>query len=78
MLKEDIQDEIHDSIEDAKTALLLYRTYQGVAAQGFNHLQTVLQEMYAYGTKSNWPIRQDLTEEHFASAASASIDVVKV
>jgi PAB-dependent poly(A)-specific ribonuclease subunit 2 len=78
VLKEDIQDEIHDSIEDAKTALLLYRTYQGVAAQGFNHLQTVLQEMYTYGTKSNWSIRQDLIEEHFASAASASIDVVKV
>lgn len=78
VLKEDIQDEIHDSIEDAKTALLLYRTYQGVAAQGFNHLQTVLQELYTYGTKSNWSIRQDLIEEHFASAASASIDVVKV
>ena len=66
VLKEDIQDEIHDSIEDAKTALFLYRTYQAVAAKGYNHLQSVLQEMYAYGTKSNWSIRQELIEEHFA------------
>ena len=68
VLKEDIQDEIHDSIEDAKTALFLYRTYQAVAAKGYNHLQSVLQEMYAYGTKTNWSIRQELIEEHFAQA----------
>ena len=68
VLKEDIQDEIHDSIEDAKTALSLYRTYQAVAAKGFNHLQSVLQEMYTYGTKTNWSIRQELIEEHFAQS----------
>ena len=55
-LKEDIQDEVHDSIEDAKIALLLYRHYQSVANKGHLHLQGVLQELYAYGVKTNWTI----------------------
>jgi len=55
-LKEDIQDEVHDSIEDAKIALLLYRHYQRVEKQGHLHLQGVLQELYSYGAKTNWTI----------------------
>ena len=37
LLKADIQDEIHDSIEDAKTALLLYLHYELVRAKGELH-----------------------------------------
>jgi len=55
-LKEDIQDEVHDSIEDAKIALQLYRHYQSVENKGHLHLQGVLQELYAYGAKTNWTI----------------------
>jgi len=58
-LKEDIQDEVHDSIEDAKIALLLYRHYQSVENKGHLHLQGVLQQLYAYGAKTNWTIVED-------------------
>ena len=62
-LKEDIQDEVHDSIEDAKTALLLYRHYETVARQGHAKLQSVLQEMYAYGNTNNWSIANEMVKE---------------
>lgn len=50
------QDEIHDSIEDAKTSLLLYRKYRAVAAEGPEKLNAVLQDLYAYGNRNNWTI----------------------
>ena len=59
-LKQDIQDEVHDSIEDAKTALLLYRHYEKVAKKGHSHIQSVLQELYAYGAKTNWTINAEI------------------
>jgi PAB-dependent poly(A)-specific ribonuclease subunit 2 len=56
LLRADIQDEIHDSIEDAKTSLLLYRHYEATRAQGPEHLHATLQELYAYGARTNWTI----------------------
>jgi hypothetical protein len=53
------QDEIHDSIEDAKTALQLYRHYEAVCALGPEHLQATLQDLYAYGSRTNWTIGLD-------------------
>jgi hypothetical protein len=50
------QDEIHDSIEDAKTALLLYRHYEEVAAKGPEFLAATLQDLYNYGMRTNWTI----------------------
>ena len=61
-LKEDIQDEVHDSIEDARIALKLYRHYQKVANEGHAHLQSVLQELYLTGTKTNWAIGASFDE----------------
>jgi PAB-dependent poly(A)-specific ribonuclease subunit 2 len=60
-LKQDIQDEVHDSIEDAKTALLLYRHYEKELKKGHAHLQSVLQQLYSYGGKTNWTIQDDIT-----------------
>lgn len=34
LLEADIQDEVHDSIEDAKTALALYQKYKKIKEQG--------------------------------------------
>jgi PAB-dependent poly(A)-specific ribonuclease subunit 2 len=59
LLKEDIQDEIHDSIEDAKTALLLYRHYESTAAQGPEHLAATLRDLYEYGNRNNWTLGLD-------------------
>lgn len=52
ILKEDIQQVTHDSIEDARTALRLYRKYQEYAEAGI--LETMLQEIYAKGLASNF------------------------
>lgn len=51
-----IQDEVHDSIEDAKTALLLYRHYETVAEKGTDHLQATLMALYQFGSRTNWTI----------------------
>lgn len=56
LLRANIQDEVHDSIEDAKTALALYRHYEAIKAQGPAALQAVLDDLYAYGTRCNWVI----------------------
>lgn len=59
LLHVDIQDEVHDSIEDAKTALLLYRHYEQVKLQGSGALHAVLQDLYVQGTRTNWVIGSD-------------------
>ncbi|RYP44071.1 hypothetical protein DL768_009430 [Monosporascus sp. mg162] len=52
LLKEDIQQETHDSIEDARTALRLYRKYQEFREAGI--LETMLQEIYSKGVASGF------------------------
>ena len=59
LLHMDIQDEIHDSIEDAKTALALYRHYEQVSALGPAALNAVLQDLYNYGQRNNWVLGSD-------------------
>lgn len=50
----DIQQSTHDSIEDSRTALQLYRRYQELTAQGT--FDEVLQEIYAIGRKRLWKV----------------------
>jgi hypothetical protein len=59
MIPVPLQDEIHDSIEDAKTSLLLYRKYKALAAEGPERVNAVLQDLYAYGNRNNWTIGLD-------------------
>jgi len=54
-----LQGEVHDSIEDAKTAMLLYQQYKLLEATGPARLHAVLHELYQYGHKNNWTIGMD-------------------
>lgn len=52
LLKEDIQQETHDSIEDARTALKLYGKYLEFVDAGV--LEMMLQDIYAKGREMNF------------------------
>ncbi|KAG9237025.1 PAB-dependent poly(A)-specific ribonuclease subunit PAN2 [Amylocarpus encephaloides] len=52
LLKEDIQLETHDSIEDARTALKLYRKYEEFQDAGI--LETILADIYRTGRDMNY------------------------
>lgn len=58
LLKEDIQMETHDSIEDSRTALKLYKKYLEFEDAGI--LETILQDIYRVGREVNFrPPRKD-------------------
>ena len=63
ILGADIQDEVHDSIEDAKTALALYEHYVKLREEGEEKLQAKIQALYALGSQNNWMIGLDRIEE---------------
>ncbi|KAL1923050.1 uncharacterized protein VTP21DRAFT_9426 [Calcarisporiella thermophila] len=52
LLGADIQQDMHDSIEDAKTALLIYRKYLDYRAAGI--FGEVLEDVYDVGKRTNW------------------------
>ncbi|KAF8479133.1 PAB-dependent poly-A-specific ribonuclease subunit PAN2 [Russula ochroleuca] len=52
VLHENIQTDTHDSIEDARSALMLYTAYEDFEAQGI--LDEKLDELYREGRKHNW------------------------
>eukprot|EP00743_Colponemidia_sp_Colp-15_P008970 GILK01009787.1.p1 GENE.GILK01009787.1~~GILK01009787.1.p1 ORF type:complete len:1312 (+),score=250.87 GILK01009787.1:55-3990(+) len=57
LLSSNIQLETHDSIEDARAALALYRRYEDLQRQGL--FEQTLQEIYAAGRRTNWQIPED-------------------
>jgi PAB-dependent poly(A)-specific ribonuclease subunit 2 len=59
LLKEDIQMETHDSIEDSRTALKLYRKYLEFEDAGI--LEAMLQDIYRAGRDVNFkpPRKED-------------------
>jgi PAB-dependent poly(A)-specific ribonuclease subunit 2 len=63
LLKMVVQDDMHDSIEDAKTALALYKHYIYVSNQGPEILAATLNDLYAYGARTNWTIGLDRLEK---------------
>lgn len=54
LLKEDIQTDTHDSVEDARTALRLYRKYQEFTDAGV--FERVLADVYAKGREVNFKV----------------------
>lgn len=62
MFKLLLQDEVHDSVEDAKTALALYRKYEDLMACGSDRFLAVLQKIYDHGNRNNWTIGLDSIE----------------
>ncbi|KAI8987727.1 ubiquitin carboxyl-terminal hydrolase-domain-containing protein [Mycotypha africana] len=52
LLNQDIQSETHDSIEDARTALVLYKKYLEFKNNGT--FGQVLEDVYEAGHKANW------------------------
>jgi len=52
VLHQNIQTDTHDSIEDARSALMLYEAYQGFEEQGI--FDEKLDELYREGRKHNW------------------------
>jgi PAB-dependent poly(A)-specific ribonuclease subunit 2 len=62
LLKEDIQLETHDSIEDARTALKLYRKYLEFQDAGI--LETILMDIYRTGREMNYKPPQIKKDGH--------------
>lgn len=56
-LKEEIQTGNHDSIEDARTALRLWRKYQDFEEKGC--VEKMIEEVYRYGRKHQYLPRRD-------------------
>ncbi|RUS31626.1 ubiquitin carboxyl-terminal hydrolase-domain-containing protein [Jimgerdemannia flammicorona] len=52
LLNEDIQKDTHDSVEDARTALAIYKKYLQYREEG--RFGQVLEEVYEAGRKANW------------------------
>lgn len=51
-----IQSETHDSIEDARTALQLYRKYLELSRGGQEEFRKVLKGLYEKGRKLDWKV----------------------
>lgn len=72
-LKEEIQTGNHDSIEDARTALRLWRKYQEFEAQGV--VEQKIEEVYRYGRKHQYqPRREERHHSRGAAGGSSSVD----
>jgi PAB-dependent poly(A)-specific ribonuclease subunit 2 len=56
LLGEDIQMEEHDSIEDARTALKLWRRYEEIRAGGPGELEETLEWIYNRGYETGWSV----------------------
>jgi len=56
LLGENIQGETHDSIEDARTAVRLWRKWEEVRREG--KVEQVLNGLYEYGRKTGWKLQQ--------------------
>ena len=54
-----IQSEVHDSTEDARTALQLYRKYEELKSSG--KLEKALEELYEAGKKVQWKVPSEPT-----------------
>lgn len=58
MLKQDVQTGNHDSIEDARTALLLYKRYVELLLRG--EFESMLNHVYAQGNKLRFRVPEKI------------------
>ena len=54
LLRKGIQGDTHDSVEDARYALLLYRKYVELKRSGEEALTRTIQAIYECGRRTNW------------------------
>jgi len=74
VLHENIQTDTHDSIEDARSALMLYKAYQDFEERGI--FDEKLDELYREGRKHNWkppaPVRTETASPPVPPPAQAA------
>jgi len=56
-----IQSEVHDSTEDARAALLLYRKYEELKKSG--ELDRALEGLYEAGKKAQWKVPSESSDK---------------
>jgi PAB-dependent poly(A)-specific ribonuclease subunit 2 len=61
VLKRDMQQDVHDSVEDALAAFELYK--KAVELKENGEFDRVLNELYEYGHKNDWKLGVDGEEE---------------
>jgi len=61
VLQKGIQGDTHDSIEDARIALLLYRKYLELERQGKEHVSRMIHAIYECGRKTKWKSANGIT-----------------
>lgn len=63
LLGREIQQNVHDSIEDAETAYAVFSVYQKMSALGEEHFQQKLQELYEAGRANAWQSKREQQEQ---------------
>ena len=57
VLKRDMQQDVHDSVEDARAAFELYERAKDLLADG--SFDKFLNDLYEYGAKTEWRVGVD-------------------
>jgi len=71
-LKTNIQSFTHDSVEDARTALFLYKNYKKMQEEDKDKVRSTITELYEYGRKINWKI-PDVKDQEETSTSEADL-----
>lgn len=67
-----IQSGVHDSIEDAKTALRLYYHYKEISARGMDTVRADIKKLYDEARKLNWKVPEGQPSPYIAAPIPTS------